>query len=118
MKKITLLFFVIFCIYPTISLASDHTLISNPDGKIGSFIVTLGGFVGFGDMEEYIRGYDAENYNLSSHSFLCKLDHPISRHVTYSLQIEYQHTKIGRGGIYEGTTSVFYIGSYMKFFSE
>lgn len=118
MKKITILLLVMSCINPLFALASEYTLVSNPDGKIGSFILTVGGSVGFGNTKEYIHGYDTENYNLNSYSFLCRVDHPASRRLTFIVGVEYQRNRIATTGIYEGKTSIFQVETYLKFFTK
>lgn len=120
MKKRLFLLLVLLPLHWSNVQGEDYTNDFNPDGKIGSFVFTVGGAVGFGSMEEdfFSSTYEPEKFNRSSYSFLCRIDHPASKRLTFSVQVEYLNDKIATAGIYEGTSSGFQIGTYFKFFSR
>ncbi len=117
--KILLLFFVLVSVISPVCMAFDYTTNSNPDGRIGSFIWTIGGNVGSGSLREKIQGYHPEKYGANSYAFLCRLDCPTSKKTTVILQFDYSHDKIGSSGTYfEDVTTGFKVGMYFKFFSK
>lgn len=114
MRKI-IMFLLLVMLLGIPSFAQD----SNPDGSIGSFVFTVGGSMGFGTLDENFWGaYEPGDYNRSIYSFLCRVDHPTSRRLTFIVQGEYFKDRVGLSGIYEGKLSTFQIGGYIRFFSE
>lgn len=119
--KRTLMAFVLIFALVKIGLPSDsnYTIKSNPDGKIGSFIWTVGGAFGGGSVRDEFPSYhERERYTLRSYSALSQLQCPMSSKTTFIIQLDYLHEKIGSAGIYEGTTSGFKVGMYLKLFSK
>lgn len=117
MKKVLMVFVLVF-VLARFGWSADYILASNPDGRIGSFIWTIGGSFGAGSYDERTSKLLVQSYDLNAYSFLCKLEHPASKNLTFIFQVDYLHEKVGISGIHEGITSMYRAGMYFKFFSK
>lgn len=99
-------------------MAVDWTIDSNPDGKIGSLVWTIGGNIGSGSLKEKIYGEHPDRSTTSSRTLLSQFDCPVSRKMTIRLQLDYLYDKTGIYKYWQDEIKEFKAGLYLRFFSK